>query len=288
MAGDRSWGLVEALPPPPNETRVAVIDRDDLVRHTLAGFVTDLGYEATRHVNVSELWEAVQRGDGAPDVVVTELAKNGHDPRRILFDLHRARPWIPVLLTDACGLRLDAAEAVACGVHAWLRKPIRLAELELLLHRVGRQIAEDPYRDEVTGLHNRRGFYALGEQHLRFAARAKRQLSFLGTRVRPTDPEGQILANGAARRAVSAVSDSANATFRDSDIVARTGGHAFGVLLLDTPEDGATIATRRLVSNVIAWNASSADDLRLAVEIDRSFFDPGEPLSLDQLMAAAA
>lgn len=288
MAGDRSWGLVDALPPPPSETQVAVVDRDGLVRQTLAGFVADLGYVPSRFVTVSELWEAVQRGDGTPDVVVSELSQNGHDPRYVLYQLHRARPWVPVFLTDACGLRLDAAEAVACGVHAWLRKPIRLAELELLLHRASREIASDPYRDGVTGLHNRRGFYSLGEQHLRFAARSKRELSFLGTRVRPTDPEGVPLTNGAAKTAIEAFGGIATRTFRDSDIVARTDGQAFGVLLLDTPEQGAQVATRRLVSNVIAWNCETRGDLRLAVEVDHAHFDPSEPCSLDQLMAAAA
>jgi len=288
MSGDRSWGMVDALPPPPSATQVAVVDRDALVRQTLAGFVGDLGYVASAHAVVSELWASVQRGDGTPDVVVTELAENGHDPRHVLYELHRARPWVPVFLTDACGLRLDAAEAVACGVHAWLRKPVRLSELELLLHRASRQIAADPYRDEATGLRNRRGFYNLGEQHLRFAARSRRDLSYLGARVRPTDPEGQPLSNGAAHRALSAFGGIATETFRDSDIVARTGGQSFGVLLLDTPSEGACTATRRLVSNVIAWNCAARDELRLAVEVDRAHFDPADPCSLDQLMASAA
>jgi len=286
--GDRSWGLVEALPPPPKETQVAVVDRDALVRQTLKGFVDDLGYASTDYVTVSELWASVQRGDGTPNLIVTELAQNGHDPRSVLFQLHRARPWVPVLLTDSCGLRLDAAEAVACGVHAWLRKPVRLAELELLLHRMGTQIAQDPYRDEATGLHNRRGFFALGEQHLRFAVRSKRELAFLGTRVRPTDPEGLLLANGAAAKALAAFSTIAEATFRDSDIVARTEGQSLGVLLLDTPGDGAHRATNRLISNVIAWNCQARDDLRLAVQVAQSQFDPAAPCSLDQLMAQAA
>lgn len=276
------------MPPPPQETLVAVVDRDELVRSTLTGFVRDLGYQVTGHATVDELWNAVLRGEGTPGLVIAELAQNGHDPRRVLFELHRARPWVPVLVTDTCGLRLDAAEAVACGVHAWLRKPIRLAELELLLHRLGRQIAEDPYRDELTGLHNRRGFYVLGEQHLRFATRAGRQLSYLAPRVRPTDAEGLPLTNGAGPAALVAFGGIANATFRDSDIVGRTGSHDFGVLLLDPPEVGAHLATSRLISNVIAWNQKAVVDLRLAVDVGRSHYDPTAPCSLDRLMGTTA
>src|SRR5579863_8708902 len=47
----------------------------------------------------------------------------------------------------------------------------RTAHQALKLHVIQEQLRSQALTDELTGLHNRRGFFALAEQHLKFARR---------------------------------------------------------------------------------------------------------------------
>lgn len=101
-------------------------------------------------------------------------------------------------------------------------------------------------RDELTGLHNRRGFFVLGEQQVRVSRRAGRAaLLFFG------DVDGLKAANDSFGHQVGdqMIVDAADVLlrcFRDSDIVARLGGDEFAVLALDVDEDDGEHLLERL------------------------------------------
>ena len=50
--------------------------------------------------------------------------------------MHQQHPTIAVILITNGGTDLSASEAASCGVHFFLREPIRLSELELYLTRL--------------------------------------------------------------------------------------------------------------------------------------------------------
>ncbi|MBK8014285.1 MAG: diguanylate cyclase response regulator [Deltaproteobacteria bacterium] len=101
-------------------------------------------------------------------------------------------------------------------------------------------------RDELTGLHNRRGFFVLGEQQVRVLKRARRSaLLFFG------DIDGLKAANDSFGHQVGdqMIVDAAEVLsrcFRDSDIVARLGGDEFAVLAIDVDEDDGAHLLERL------------------------------------------
>ena len=74
--------------------------------------------------------------------------------------------------------------------------------------------------------------------------------------------------------------------FRESDIIGRMGGDEFAVLAIDATDETKDLLTKRL--NVIL-DACNRPDKRyqLSLSVGISHYDPGHPVSLDELMAQA-
>ena len=99
-------------------------------------FLADLGYSAA---GVSSLWEleAGMELDRPPaDIVVAQWDTAGRSGRDALREMHRRHPDVAVVLVVSAQAGVPAAEALLCGVYAYLREPLRLGELEMLLARL--------------------------------------------------------------------------------------------------------------------------------------------------------
>ena len=268
--------------------RVGLVERDVLVRGTLDEFMSALGYPVSAHRSLSELLAAP--GPEAPgiDLLLAELIAASPQHTRALRELQARRPALPVIALADLGGLLPLEEALACGVHGYLRKPVSLYELELTLLRMGERRAERAYLDKLTGLRTPYGFEALAAQHLRFAGRTRRDLSYLSARlssddaILPGDP-------GLEReRVIADFAGLARETFRDSDILGRLEPTRFGFLLLDADRDGGARARARLDEQVEVYNQAREQRAPLQIELGVACYDPEEPVSLEELMAGAA
>jgi DNA-binding NtrC family response regulator len=118
-------------------TAIHVLHADQVVMQTLLDFLSYLGYWATPLRSADELLASLEAKHQKADVVVAKLEMAGKAGRDILRAVHERHPNVAfMLITDAFG-SLPAAEAVSCGVYAYLREPIQLCELELSLARLG-------------------------------------------------------------------------------------------------------------------------------------------------------
>jgi GGDEF domain-containing protein len=298
------WERSEPLPLRDGSLQVALVEGDEMLRDTLAEFVGELGYSGHTWASLGELYEALQRGDATADLLLTEFltgvadVPGGRDAMHTLRKLYVESPRRPVvLIASAREARLSAADAVSCGIHAFLHRPVSLTEFELVLHRLAETASEAYYRDEVTGLHNALGFTTLAENHLKLARRAKRDVTLLTAKIqgsRPGAPKGLIRPGDgvesldrATRQALLDFAEIARDTFRDSDVLARTEPQRFDFLLLDAPSDGARIATERLQERVARRNDDVGRSRSLGLEVGVAHFDPSAPQSYDDLRREA-
>jgi len=80
--------------------------------------------------------EALQQLEqSAVDVLVTDMRMPGMDGLTLLRHVHKRWPELPVIVVTAYGTIENAVEAMRQGAHDYLQKPIKLAELEVLLER---------------------------------------------------------------------------------------------------------------------------------------------------------
>ncbi len=140
--------------------------------------------------------------------------------------------------------------------------------------------------DDLTGLYNRRGFVALCDQQLRVSSRYKRDVTVMSIGVGGTE---SVLANLGAMEVDKLMVVAAGViqkTFRGSDVVARVGHEEFGVLLLETRQDGTTRAIQRLGEAVAAYNQSDPK-VPIVLSLGAAVVEPGSHRDVDEVMARA-
>ncbi|MCX5905837.1 MAG: diguanylate cyclase [Deltaproteobacteria bacterium] len=153
--------------------------------------------------------------------------------------------------------------------------------------RMEEEIREISLRDPLTELYNRRGFFAIAEQEIKTAnrARKKMQLTFI-------DCDGlkwinDNLGHEEGDLVLRATADILGRTFRASDVIARVGGDEFAVLSVYTAGIDQEAFSRRLQQQIDEYNESGSRRYKLAMSWGTSVYDPEFPIAIDELMAAA-
>ena len=138
--------------------------------------------------------------------------------------------------------------------------------------------------DELTGLHNRRGFFALAEQQLKIAARMKTDAVLVFADLDGIKWINDTFGHSEGDRALRRTADALKETFRDSDVIARMGGDEFVILAIETPENMSETITTRLQKNLRNDNAKGNHRYKLSLSFGMARYDPDSPISIDELL----
>lgn len=116
--------------------RIYLVEEENIVKRIIRDFLTELGHEVVV-INVPyNLPDSLSKNLHPVDLIIMDFPATDRETTvRMIRELHERRPEIPFVLR-ASSVVLSADEAVQCGVYAYLHKPVRLAELELLLTRL--------------------------------------------------------------------------------------------------------------------------------------------------------
>jgi diguanylate cyclase (GGDEF)-like protein len=139
--------------------------------------------------------------------------------------------------------------------------------------------------DELTGLHNRRAFMAIGEHELRSADRTGRPLAVLFADLDGMKAINDSFGHAEGDRALRDTADIFRSTFRASDVVARLGGDEFCSLLPNCPPDQATVVLGRIEEALRLHRESRPFVLSLSLGV--AFHEPGAPESFEDLIRRA-
>lgn len=165
-----------------------------------------------------------------------------------------------------------------------------VSEREKLLRKVRESEAEFrslSLHDELTGLHNRRGFDFLAEQQFRIARRTQNAMILLFA-----DVNGLKLINDnwGHKEGDRAVIDTANilrAHIRSADILARIGGDEFVALINDSSEALPRILAGRFEESLNKLNGEKTRQYTLSFSVGFARYDPASPCSAEELLDQA-
>jgi diguanylate cyclase (GGDEF)-like protein len=101
-------------------------------------------------------------------------------------------------------------------------------------------------RDELTGLENRRGFLALAQQSLQLCTRQAIPVSLLHLDLNDFRRINHLHGRQAGDEVLISLADLITHVCRDSDVVARLGGDAFVVLLVNATREQADTVVHRI------------------------------------------
>jgi diguanylate cyclase (GGDEF)-like protein/PAS domain S-box-containing protein len=141
--------------------------------------------------------------------------------------------------------------------------------------------------DDLTGLHNRRGFLALAEHHMKLAHRMGKPflLAFvdLDGMKQINDTFGHQEGNRALVDAAHVLKDS----FRQSDILARLGGDEFAILVADASGNSIGAVLHRTQRKLSSFNVAPGRRYELSFSIGVIAPDITQLADLEQLLSQA-
>ena len=140
--------------------------------------------------------------------------------------------------------------------------------------------------DDLTGLFNRRGFFAAATQQLKLAQRNGQNLLLFFCDVDNLKTINDAYGHQEGDLALIRTADALEQSFRGCDILSRLGGDEFVALVPQTSNQGQEIFLRRLEKNL---KKSSATEPRysLSLSVGVARFDPKRAVTLGELMVEA-
>jgi diguanylate cyclase (GGDEF)-like protein len=123
----------------------------------------------------------------------------------------------------------------------------RLAQFASEQEHTRSQLIQLADLDPLTGLMNRRRFRAELEKWVQHAVRYQRSVSLLVVDVDQFKYVNDTLGHGAGDRYLTRLAELLADDKRETDTLARLGGDEFGVLLTETPREGALFVAQRLL-----------------------------------------
>jgi diguanylate cyclase (GGDEF)-like protein len=141
--------------------------------------------------------------------------------------------------------------------------------------------------DELTKLHNRRGFMALAGSHIKSAEHTQRPFALVFIDLDGMKDVNDTLGHVEGDRALVEAASLLSRCVRQSDIVARFGGDEFVLLLTTAEKDWENSIRHRLQQQLDASNAQPGRRYRLSFSVGVVTADPGRWLTLEDLVAEA-
>ncbi|MGH9199922.1 MAG: diguanylate cyclase [Vicinamibacterales bacterium] len=181
-------------------------------------------------------------------------------------------------LTDPDGSRVIGG--VAVDVTALKQAELSAAELR----EAQKHLQTLSLTDELTGLHNRRGFFTMAARMLRSAPHTGQEFTVVYTDVDGLKTVNDTYGHDAGSALLVGAADVLKNTFRAADVVARIGGDEF-VAIAAIARAGSWVISDRLTTHLASFNARSPHPLSLSVGM--AYFDSGGSTSLEEVVRQA-
>ena len=164
---------------------------------------------------------------------------------------------------------------------------LRLAEQAEQLAEQSAALEKLTLADDLTGLYNRRGLAAFGEQALYRARRDGTTVALLFLDLDGLKQINDRLGHGAGDNVLRALAGIIEGTTRESDIAARIGGDEFCILLFDEGGTSVDHVTRRIREAAEVAQETYSLSTALSVSVGVLRVDARTPGSIDELLAEA-
>ncbi len=263
-----------------------VVDDEKAVLEMLKQSLQEEGQDCEVYTNGEEALARLR--DSEADVLVTDIALEGMPGLELTREAKRIRPDMIVIAMTGYVEDFSYDQAIEAGASDFIKKPFTIKELLMRIRHVKMQerLRSISITDDLTGLLNRRGFFALVDQQIKIADRIKTKLVLLFADMDDFKAINDTWGHQKGDEALIALAGIFRETFRESDIIARMGGDEFAVLLIDTPDRHIQLIKSRLQQNIDSHNERS-EPYRLSVSAGVAVHDHGQQRSIDDLLKEA-
>jgi two-component system cell cycle response regulator len=282
-------------------SRIFIVDDDARSSGRLANTLRAQGHKATTLMEAGDMGELASE---RVDVLILSLFARSFDPLKLIahFKMNPVTRSISVILICDPHDKAMALRGLEIGASDMITIPIDRQELaarirtqtrrtryiDILRQRVDRGL-ELSVIDQLTGLHNRRYMNGQLEQFMQRAVRGNQPLSLMMTDIDHFKAVNDTHGHQAGDDVLKEIGKRLRANVRPTDVVCRTGGEEFVVLMPNTPGDLACAAAERIRKAVAAEEfpvLGGSQSLRITVSAGVSTLQ-GEGDTIDDLMHRA-
>ncbi len=223
------------------------------------------------------------------DEMVLNFKKAKHDGIENITTFRCDTPLLGIRYFEESGRILRDDEGQFMGLAGILRDVTERKRAEERLRKNEQEARLLSITDDLTGLYNRRGFFALGEQQMKLAQRTKRELLVIYVDVDQLKKINDRLGHRFGSLALIETANILKETFRHSDIIARIGGDEFVVLAIETSNRSSSRIETRLSENIGLHNTvrTRPYDFQLSLSFGISRYKPSNPITMDELIDEA-
>ena len=143
------------------------------------------------------------------------------------------------------------------------------------------------FKDDLTGLYNRRGFFAMAEQGLKTAQRNGTEGVLLFGDLDNLKEINDNFGHQEGDMVLIDISGLLKETFRESDIIARVGGDEFVILAMNCNENSAEKLTARFEKSLTNYNFLGKRPYALSMSLGIAHYNPQKSCSLEALLTRA-
>lgn len=275
--------------------KILLIEDNPADADLLSNMLADRGPGCCTLTRATRLGEAVDilRVDRF-DIALLDLGLPDSQGLDTLVAVHQAEPEIPVIVLTILDDESFALQTVKNGAQDYLTKGritgellMRAMRYAIERHRLQLMLHQQSLTDPLTGLNNRRGFFALAEQQLTMARRDKKGAALFFADMDGLKGINDRFGHAEGDHALTEIAEILKTTCRASDLIARFGGDEFLVLAVtDTIGQGDGFVAR-LMSRFKEHNARDNRGYTLAATIGEIHFDPGAMTTLDEMIRQA-
>lgn len=264
---------------------VIIVDDDEVLLGMLKEGFSKEGYRCETASNGEAALDLVSRTDF--DIMLTDIVLPGIKGIELAEKAKRLRPEMVVIIMTGFIDDFSYDKAIEAGASDLIKKPFTLKELMVRIRHVKLQekLRVLSITDELTGLYNRRGFFALAEQQLKLSNRLKKGVFMLYADLDNLKGINDTLGHQEGDLVLVDTANILKESFRESDIIARIGGDEFVVLPIGTGGDSIEAVTSRLQKNIDSYNMKRNRTYRLSLSFGVPYYDPENPCSIDELLA---
>ncbi len=266
---------------------VIIIDDDVTVLNMIDSGLSSKGYRCETATDAESAFELISKTSF--DIMITDIILPGMGGFELTEKATKLRPNILVIIMTGYTEDFSYDRAIETGVSDFIKKPLTVQELIIRIQLVTlkEKLIKMSVADELTGLYDRRGFFAMAEQQLKLANRQNNKIYMLYADLDNlksiNDTHGYLEGDKMLIETATILRD----TFRESDIISRIGGNEFVVIPIGTTEDGARISSSRFYEYLAVHNAKRKQNYTLSISVGFACYDPEDPCSVDELLSRA-
>ncbi|MBI5055230.1 MAG: diguanylate cyclase [Nitrospirae bacterium] len=142
-------------------------------------------------------------------------------------------------------------------------------------------------KDELTGLYNLHTFLSMTEQQMKAANRERKEMLVIYIGVDDMQSINDEYGFDTGDQILIDTADILSKTFREADVLSRTGGDEFVVSTLVSSRDTEGMIMKRLKENLKKYNAGKNGPPRLSLSFGTAFNDPENSVFINEVLSDA-